>query len=51
MFHYVYLLFKLKMYECTELGLRCKDKRGFVTITCFIPSLLFCDEIKIRHEL
>jgi hypothetical protein len=29
--HWLYLQFKLKLYQCTELGLTCEDERGYVT--------------------
>jgi len=38
------------MYECTDLGVHCKDERGYVTKACVFPLLLFRDEIKIIQE-
>jgi hypothetical protein len=39
-----------KMYQCIELGLHFKDERGYITIACVVPFLVFCDEIKNLHK-
>jgi len=42
----MHLLFKCKMRECTELGLNCKDERGYGTIACVVALLYFVTKKK-----
>ena len=48
--HSLHLLFNFKMYDYTEWVVHSKDDRGYVTITCVVPLVFFCDENKFLQQ-